>query len=530
MKFVKMQNGTKIYISELVGTSVIVGNVLPDYHEYYYNNMNLGYYFSAIGTPLHTIFNPSTCNIGDKFYFNDNSYWEVIGYYHYTVDDGVTFKANYNGVYGSDTFSIRSPEIAISESLSNVGASYLCTFNNIDNFGIVMPYFNAYTLGWALGYPTLGTIYTSPTSATAPTSVTWAINKNGALGSAPLIDTWPLVTFFSDVIKGFPGDISETGGGTGEFDTTSDDIDFPSVPTLSAVNAGFITLYTPTLAQLNSLASYLWSSSFDLDTFKKLFADPMDVIIGLSIVPVVVPTSGSKTVQVGFVSTGVTMNLASSQYITVDCGTLTPAEYWGSALDYSPYTKFSIHLPYIGTRELNTDDVMGKAIQVVYNIDILSGACTAMIKCGGSVLYEFSGACATSIPVTGQNWTRLITSCIQLAGAGIAVAATGGSAAGLLPSTANAVSAMKPNIQRTGAVSGSAGILGVQQPYLIWELPRQSLAKNYNKFVGYPSNITALLSTLTGYTQIESVHLENISATQTELAEIETLLKEGVII
>jgi hypothetical protein len=328
----------------------------------------------------------------------------------------------------------------------------------------------------------------------------------------------------------FPGNPSGIGGGGGSFSTTSDDISIPSLPTLSAVSAGFITLFAPSTAQLNSLAAFMWSSSFDLDTFKKLFADPMDAIIGLSIVPVAVPVSGSSSVKIGFIDTGVSMNLASSQYATINCGTLTPAEYWGSALDYSPYTKFSIHLPYIGTRELNTDDIMGKAIQVVYNIDILSGACTAMIKCGGSVLYEFSGACATSIPVTGQNWTQLITSCIQLAGAGIAVAASGGSAAGLLPSTANAVMAMKPNIQRTGAVSGSAGMLGVQQPYLIWELPRQSLAKNYNKFVGYPSNITALLSTLTGYTQIESVHLKNIPASQTELAEIETLLKEGVII
>lgn len=336
---------------------------------------------------------------------------------------------------------------------------------------------------------------------------------------------------FSDgYIPGFPGRGSETGGGTGAFDTSSDDIDFPSVPTVSAVNAGFITLYTPTLAQLNSLASYLWSSSFDLDTFKKLFADPMDVIIGLSVVPVEVPTAGSQAVKVGFVSTGVTMNLASSQYITVDCGTLTLSEFWGSALDYSPYTKFSIFLPYIGTRELKTDDIMNKTIQVKYNIDILSGSCTAMVKCGNAVLYEFSGACAAAVPVTGQNWAQLLTSSIQLAGAGIAVATTGGAAAGLLPSTANAVLSAKPNVQRTGAVTGSAGMLGVQQPYLIWELPRQSLAKNYSSFVGYPSNITSLLNDLTGYTQIESIHLENISATQNELAEIETLLKEGVII
>ena len=398
---------------------------------------------------------------------------------------------------------------------------FLTVTNDFTQFGILcLCHFNSGSRKYISdGYPVSGSTYPVGAFSGNPVSTEWMQTNIGNM----LVGSFTPQTYF-------PGDTSSPGGGGGSFDKTSDDIDFPNPPTLSAVSAGFITLFSPTTSQLNDLASYMWSSAFDLDTFKKLFADPMDAIIGVSIVPVPVPVSGSQNVKIGFVDTGVSMNVATTQYVTVDCGTLTPAEYWGSALDYSPYTKFSIHLPYIGTRELNTDDIMGKTLQVKYNIDILSGACTAMIKCGGSILYEFSGACATAIPVTGQNWTQLVTSCIQLAGAGIAVAASGGSAAGLLPSTANAVMAMKPNIQRTGAVSGSAGMLGVQQPYLIWELPRQSLAQNYNTFVGYPSNITALLSTLSGFTQIESVHIENIPATQNELTEIETLLKEGVII
>ena len=454
--------------------------------------------------------------IGDKVTFSNNSRIEISN-----ISDNNVYFQFYNslGVGVNGAFGSYSNIAQASEYYSFIA------YNNVDNL-IYVAFVQQHS------YPYSGVEVTpyelcirTSSAGTEPAYMTSFL-----YGGAYASPVYQALTESLHVSVYFPGEESEIGGGTGSFDATSDAIDFPSPPTLSAVTAGFITLFTPTISQLNSLASYMWSSAFDLDTFKKLFADPMDAIIGLSIIPVSVPISGSASVKIGFIDTGISMSLASSQYATIDCGTLTPAEYWGSALDYSPYTKFSIHLPYIGTRELNTDDIMGKTLQVVYNIDILSGACTAMIKCGSSVLYEFSGACATSIPLTGQNWTQLITSCIQLAGAGIAVAATGGSAAGLLPSTANAVMAMKPNIQRTGVVSGSAGMLGIQQPYLIWELPRQSLAGDYNKFVGYPSNITALLSTLTGYTQIESVHLENIPATQSELAEIETLLKEGVII
>ena len=52
-----------------------------------------------------------------------------------------------------------------------------------------------------------------------------------------------------------PGGDSGTGGGTGSFDGTGDNIDFPSLPTLSAVDTGFITLFNPSSAQLKSLAN-----------------------------------------------------------------------------------------------------------------------------------------------------------------------------------------------------------------------------------------------------------------------------------
>ena len=114
------------------------------------------------------------------------------------------------------------------------------------------------------------------------------------------------------------GGTSDTGGGTGNFDGTSVDVDFASLPSLSAVDTGFITLYNPNLNQLKGLASYMWSGLFDINTFKKLFADPMQAILGLSIVPGPVPSSGSQNVKIGNIDSGVNMALAASQYIDID--------------------------------------------------------------------------------------------------------------------------------------------------------------------------------------------------------------------
>lgn len=334
------------------------------------------------------------------------------------------------------------------------------------------------------------------------------------------------------------GGISGAGGGDGSFDSDSDEIPIPDLPALSSVSTGFVSLFNPTLSQLNELASYMWSDLFDIATFKKIFADPMDVILGLAIVPVSVPSSGTEEVKVGNISTGVLMDKASSQYVQVNCGSLDVGEYWGAYLDYAPYTKAEIYLPYCGTHPIDIDEIMGKTVTVNYNIDILSGACCAMIKCGGSVLYHFLGQCSQPIPVSGSDWTSVIANAVRAAASIGTMLATGGLSTPAaaqhivsgITSTASTVTGMKPSIEKSGSMSGSGGMLGVQTPYLIFSFPRQCLPDEQNSIIGYPSYIYSQFSSLSGYTIIDDVHLSINSATNQEKDEIESLLKTGVIL
>lgn len=330
------------------------------------------------------------------------------------------------------------------------------------------------------------------------------------------------------------GGASGSGGGTGSFDGTGDAISAPSVPTLGATNTGFVSLYNPTLSQVQELASYMWSDAFSIDSFKKLFADPMDTILGLSIVPVAVPDGETTTLKVGNLSTGISITRAGAQYITVDCGSIAVNEYWGAYLDYAPYTKLEIYLPYIGTHQLSADDVMGKTISVKYNVDILSGSCVAFITCGDSVLYTFSGQCSQNIPITGEDFASNLMGAISFAASAGAVVASGGGAATVMPAaaglTSSYINAFKPDIQRSGNIGGTSGMLGIQVPYLILTRPRQCTPENQNKYLGYPSFITEELSDLSGYTEIEDIQLEGCTATDTEIDEIKSLLAGGVLL
>ncbi len=331
-----------------------------------------------------------------------------------------------------------------------------------------------------------------------------------------------------------PGATGGIGGG-GTFDGQSTAIPLPGLPSLSGIGSGFCGLFNPTASQLNALARFMWSDDF-VTNIVKLFGDPMDVILGLNIVPVKPATSGSAEVTAGFISTGVSMPVVSSQYAQVDCGTIDVKEFWGSCLDYSPYTQVQIYLPYIGTHQLDVDEIMGKTIHLIYNIDILSGSCVACLQCGESTLYTFNGSCASSIPVTGQNFNAIISTAVQLAAGVGSFVASGGSMIGAAIGagdgalTAAGSGGMKPTVQHSGSVQATNGLLGIQTPYIIFTLPTQSVPENQNEYQGYPSNMTLLLSNCTGYTKCAEVHLVNIPATKPELDEIESLLKRGVMI
>lgn len=330
------------------------------------------------------------------------------------------------------------------------------------------------------------------------------------------------------------------GGGSREDPDEIEKATIPPLPELSAVDTGLVTLYTATNAQLQSLGAYLWSNLWDIETnFKKLFADPMNCLIGLSIVPVRPTAGGAQNVKFGNITTNIALNKLASQFVEVDCGSVNIKEYVGSFLDYSPYVNISIYLPYIGYRELSPDDVMNDTIHVVYHIDVLSGGCCAMIETGRKgLLYSFNGSCITNVPITAINYSGAIQNAVSAVGAGlttVAGIATGAApvaavgAASMLSSAANTAMNSKPTIQRSGAMGGSAGLMSYQKPLLVITRPRMSVPDKLNKFVGLTTNVTMKLSQVKGFTQVEHVHLSGIAATEDEKQELMTLLRQGVI-
>lgn len=340
-------------------------------------------------------------------------------------------------------------------------------------------------------------------------------------------------------------DLDPKGGGgieTNRSDTIGTPDNTAELNNHSAISAGFISLYSPSTSQLRSLASYLWTSDF-VDNVKKMFGDPMDVIIGLTQLPFSVPTGASTTVKAGFIDTGIAMPRVSQQYIDFNMGSIKYGSYWGNALDFDPYTKVQIYLPFIGFRTLNTNDVINSTVSLKYRVDCLTGALTAWVSSGSFVKYEFSGQCGASIPVTSQNYNNVINTAINIVstvGTGIiGGVATGGLGTMASMATVNGISnvasgiasgGMKPTVQRSGGMGGAASLMGMRTPYLVFQRPKTSLPGNYNNLYGYACNKYLKLSKCRGFTQVEHMHLQVQGATDDEMKEIENILHKGVFI
>lgn len=359
---------------------------------------------------------------------------------------------------------------------------------------------------------------------------------------------------------------SDNDIGIGNFDNSSDDIDFPTLPIVDVLGTGFVRAYQPTQEQLIALSNYLWSEAFSVDTLKKLFADPMESLIGLSMIPVTPNVAENQPILFGNITTDITANKILSQYVIFDCGEITLNEYFGSSLDYDPYTHIDIYLPFINMQTLNTNDVMGAKLHLKYYIDIVTGSCVALLKVDksnlNSIIYSWNGNCAMQIPVSAGNNTSYLQSVLGITasiattavtayatkGASVAAqakmktaqevaqsysmtqAALTGSIIGTAESVAGGVSQMHTTIQRGGTMSGNLGFISTLRPYIIITRPKQCYPRNFNTFEGQPSYVTNTLGNLTGYTKVYSIHLQNITATVEELNEIETLLKNGVIL
>lgn len=307
--------------------------------------------------------------------------------------------------------------------------------------------------------------------------------------------------------------------------------DTPSVVTPTGNASSLWSVYNPTQAQVNSFGGWLWSSNF-VDQLKKLFNDPMQAIVGIHKVFATPATGETRTIVCGYIDSEVPSKIVTSQYTTIDCGTVNLREYFGNVFDYSPFTEVSLYLPFIGIVRLDVGDVMRSAIKVKYHVDVITGACLADVIVtrdnAGGVLYQYSGSAIVTYPISSGSYASAIGGILSIAGGIAATVMTGGAAAPAVLGAAAGVTHLHSDVQKSGSFTGAAGAMGGKKPYIIISRPQTGMPYKFAHLQGYPVNYYTKLGDCSGHVRVSDVQVKGMNATDTELDMIRDALLQGI--
>lgn len=352
-----------------------------------------------------------------------------------------------------------------------------------------------------------------------------------------------------------PGSGGE-GGGTGEHILPDEDILVPTLPTIGAASVSWLHLFKMSESDISAFGNDLVQAT-NWQAIQAFFSDPLDAIIGINLVPVDMATSGQRTPVIGNFSWSRAFDVVSEEFYELDCGEVDIDPYWDSAFDMNPFTKIFIYLPFIGTRELNADEVMGTTVGVIYHVDVCTGDCTAFVTkkaqtdpvygpIKDQVIAQFNGNCAVRVPTGRISQDAAIGAAMSLLGQ---AAHVGGAIAGaafgapetiaaaqvatqVSTATMHAVEGGKTKVERSGSLAAAAGYMGILKPYIIRAIPQQVLPSNYKMLEGYPANKAGSLSIFrgTGLNTVEAIQLAGFTGYDSEQDELISILQGGVLV
>lgn len=350
------------------------------------------------------------------------------------------------------------------------------------------------------------------------------------------------------------------GGGGGEGDHVLPDgpVLIPDKPYYGVSSPSWLTCYKMSAVDVNEFGEEMVSPNL-WQAIAQFFTDPLNAIVGISLVPVNVPTTRTGIPEIGTARWSRAYNIVSDEFFDLDCGAIEIPPYWDSCFDFNPFTTVTIFLPYIGYKELNVDEIMGGRLGVKYRVDVVTGDLIAFVYRFASdesiygsvhfqVIAQYNGNCATRIPTGRLSHDGAINASLSLMATGIGFAVANcmqtdgiadagnigmSQAANQVSGAAmSAISNAKAVVERSGALGSTAGYIGSQKPYIIRHIPRQSKPKNYKQICGYPCNKEGPLSNFETGTlaYVEDIQLNNIPALEDERREIMEYLRGGVIL
>ena len=244
----------------------------------------------------------------------------------------------------------------------------------------------------------------------------------------------------------------------------------------------FFTVYIPTNENIEVINNSIFLQGSEtvnvmqyFSSYKKFFCN--------------IPIDGYKELKANKYDFGVKAPYTKNYNLDIDCGSVQIDETFKSAMDYTPFSRLTIFLPFIGFQELDVSMVMNNVLHVIYTVDVLSGRCLAklyvVIEEKECCIAEYGGtiACDEVFSTSGQyNGSYELLTSMQL---------------------------------------------GELTPFILisTKVPLDSGNVNLD---GLPVDEVKRVGDCTGYIKYSFINASGCSGTDAEKTEIENLLKSGI--
>ena len=310
-------------------------------------------------------------------------------------------------------------------------------------------------------------------------------------------------------------------------DPSDNEDDTPDDSTDISVSGEVCKTFKIDQIELKKLSQFLWTSDF-FDNILLVNNSPIENIISLkTLIGTVVTTGSSQTLTLGNVTT--TANVVPcNESITINVGSITLPRKYNNFLDFEPYTKVQIYLPFYGCAMLDSSLVIGRSISIKYIIDVITATAKIKIIHDNKTLYEFKTTCGSDLPITSSNRASVEMGYLS-SGVGMGISIASGNVLGGLASGLS-MAQSQYHSSTSGNVSGVLNFHDSRMITVLVDRPVYTELRNFNKTHGRVCNLSKTLRDLRGFTKCA----ENVQIPFNCLDEERTMIIEqltnGVII
>ena len=295
--------------------------------------------------------------------------------------------------------------------------------------------------------------------------------------------------------------------------------------------------YALTAAELQNVGTKLWSQSY-FDVLK-VQSNPIENIIACRWYPMAL-TGTNADIVIGDVNFGLTKPVISTTYKK----TIGSFKYTGQMVDsrgnkvapgylaQSPFTTLKLHLPYVGTIQLDPSEIFDASLSIQYIVDLVSGDLIVFLRLDGQPYMNISGKMGVDIPLSGTDRAQ-----VQIANASRAVSVLAGAAGATMTGNLGAAA---------GAISGAMSIMGsdyttqrvcthssvcasYENRAVVMEViaPKTYISNGFKKLHGLPSHQYTKLSKGMGFIKTTPMTVVNVAMSDAENAELARILATG---